>query len=67
MIHGSKADRSAPEVLEPMRRQLGVAHGVLDVLVIEMGLQRGILRSDARARQLAQTGRSRGRGVAGGG
>jgi hypothetical protein len=27
----SKADRSAPDVLEPMRRQLGVAHRVLDV------------------------------------
>src|SRR5262249_37316063 len=29
------ADRSAPEVLEPIRSQLGVAHGVLDVLVPE--------------------------------
>jgi len=35
---GSKADRSAPEILEPMRRQLGVAHSVLDVLVTEPGL-----------------------------
>src|SRR5262249_4490612 len=34
---GSKADRSAPEILEPMRRQLGVAHGVLNVLVTEPG------------------------------
>jgi len=29
-----------PEVLEPIRGQLGVAHGVLDVLVAEVGLQR---------------------------
>ena len=35
---GSKADRSAPEILEPMRRQLGVAYSVLDVLVTEPGL-----------------------------
>src|SRR5262249_41513384 len=31
---------STPEVLEPRRCQLGVAHGVLDVLVAEPGLQR---------------------------
>src|SRR5262245_59635286 len=31
---------SAPEVLEPARRQLGVAHGVLDILVTEVSLQR---------------------------
>jgi len=31
---------STPEILEPMRPQLGVAHGVLDVLVTEPGLQR---------------------------
>ena len=30
----------APEVLEPVRRQLGVAHRVLDVLVPEPCLQR---------------------------
>src|SRR2546425_1907083 len=30
---------STPEVLEPMRCQLGVAHSVLDVLVTEVGLQ----------------------------
>src|SRR5262249_33694262 len=35
---GAKPDRSAPEILEPMRRQVGVAHGVLDVLVSEPGL-----------------------------
>ena len=29
-----------PEVLEPARRQLGIAHGVLDVPVAEVGLQR---------------------------
>jgi hypothetical protein len=29
---------STPEVLEPMRRQLGVAHRVLDVLVTEPSL-----------------------------
>jgi hypothetical protein len=28
-----------PEVLEPIRRQLGVAHGVLDIAVAEIGLQ----------------------------
>src|SRR5262245_49985416 len=33
-------NRSAPEVLEPKRRQLGVAHRVLDVLVPEICLQR---------------------------
>jgi hypothetical protein len=38
MIDASIADRSAPEVLEPMRRQLGVAHRVLDVLVAEPSL-----------------------------
>src|ERR1700730_18441095 len=29
-----------PKVLEPVRRQLGVANGVLDVLVAQVGLQR---------------------------
>jgi hypothetical protein len=29
---------SAPEILEPIRRQLGVAHGMLDILVAEIGL-----------------------------
>jgi hypothetical protein len=29
-----------PEVLEPVRRQLGVAHSVLNLLVAEIGLQR---------------------------
>src|SRR5215471_3318898 len=32
--------RSAPEVLEPIRSQLGVTHRVLDVLVAEPCLQR---------------------------
>jgi hypothetical protein len=32
--------RSAPEILEAIRRKLGVAHGVLDVLVAEPSLQR---------------------------
>src|SRR5207248_6628342 len=39
-IDGSKAARTAPKVLEPMRRQLGVAHRVLDVFVAEPCLQR---------------------------
>jgi hypothetical protein len=30
----------SPEILEPIRRQLGVAHRVLDVLVPKIGLQR---------------------------
>ena len=30
----------APEILEPVRRKLGVAHGVLDVAMAEPGLQR---------------------------
>src|SRR5262245_7132829 len=34
------AEASAPEVLEPVRRQLRVAHRVLDVLVPEICLQR---------------------------
>src|SRR5262249_25631335 len=29
-----------PEVLEPIRRKFGVAHGVLDVAMAEPGLQR---------------------------
>jgi hypothetical protein len=29
----------SPEILEPRRRQLGITHGVLDVLVAEVGLQ----------------------------
>jgi hypothetical protein len=45
----SKADRSAPEVLEPMRCQLGVAHRMLDVLVTEVRLQRACVV--ARVRQ----------------
>jgi hypothetical protein len=32
-------NRLSPEVLEPVRRQLGVAHGVLDVFVAEPRLQ----------------------------
>src|SRR2546428_11101388 len=36
----SKGEASAPEVLEPVRCQLGVAHGVLDVLVPKPCLQR---------------------------
>jgi hypothetical protein len=28
-----------PEVLEPIRRQLGIAHRVLDVLMAQVGLQ----------------------------
>src|SRR5437764_13944478 len=32
--------RLPPEVLEPVRRQLGIAHRVLDVLVAEPRLQR---------------------------
>src|SRR5262249_44884585 len=33
-------DWSAPEVLEAVRRQLGIAHGMLNVLVPEIRLQR---------------------------
>jgi hypothetical protein len=40
MIDASIADQSAPEVLEPIRGQLGVPNGVLDVLVAEPSLQR---------------------------
>ena len=31
--------RSSPEVLEPLGRQLGMAHRVLDIAVAEVGLQ----------------------------
>src|SRR5262245_47527871 len=42
----SMAEASAPEVLESVRRQLGVAHRVLDVLVTKVRLQRaGIVAS----------------------
>jgi hypothetical protein len=34
------ANRLSPEVLKPIRRQLGVAHRVLDVFVAEPRLQR---------------------------
>ena len=38
---GLSSERSvAPEIFEPVRRQLGVAHRVLDVLVAEVGLHR---------------------------
>jgi hypothetical protein len=30
----------APKILEPLRRQLGVSNGVLDILVPEISLQR---------------------------
>jgi len=36
---GVRARSSAPEVFEPSRRQLGVAHRVLNVLVAEIGLK----------------------------
>src|SRR4029450_8773700 len=43
ILHRGGIDRclrwSAPEVLEPMRRKLGVAHRVLNVLVTEIRLQ----------------------------
>ena len=35
----SSIDTSTPKILEPIRRQLGVAHRVLDILVAEIGLQ----------------------------
>jgi hypothetical protein len=38
MIDASIADRSAPEVLEPIWCQLGVPNGMLDVFVAEPGL-----------------------------
>ena len=37
---GAQGKFSPPEVLKPIRCQLGVAHRVLDVLVPEPGLQR---------------------------
>src|SRR5215831_6026847 len=37
---GQRPRHLSPEVLEPIRRQLGIAHGVLNVLVPEPGLQR---------------------------
>src|SRR5262245_63923276 len=40
MLDASMAGASAPEILEPSGRQLGVAHRVLDVLVPEICLQR---------------------------
>jgi hypothetical protein len=36
----AQCQRLASEILEPMRRQLGIAHRVLNVLVAEPGLQR---------------------------
>ena len=36
----AKRIRSSPEVFEPARRQLGIAHGVLDIPVPEVSLQR---------------------------
>jgi hypothetical protein len=38
----------APEVLEPIRRQLGVPHRVLDVLMPEVGLQRTSIATGIR-------------------
>src|SRR5215831_2760366 len=38
--HAYRHERLSPEVLEPVRGQLGVAHRVLDVLMTEPGLQR---------------------------
>src|SRR5262249_51701662 len=43
-----------PEILEPFRRQLGVAHRVLDVLVAEVVLQRA--RIDTLIRELVSAG-----------
>ena len=46
----SSAASILPEILEPFRRQLGIAHRVLDVLVAEVVLQRA--RIDALVRSL---------------
>src|SRR5262249_1385283 len=46
----SSAPSIFPEILEAFRRQLGVPHRVLDVLVAEVVLQRA--RIDALVRQL---------------
>jgi hypothetical protein len=44
MLAGAMRARSnAPEVFEPGRGQLGVAHRVLDVLVPEIGQEGGIV------------------------
>ena len=44
-------NRLSPEVLEPVRRQLGVAHRVLNVLVAEPSLQRpGVVAGDVLPR-----------------
>jgi hypothetical protein len=48
--------QSAPEVLEAIRRQLRVAHRVLDILVPEVGLQ--------RSRVVALIGQRKAAGVA---
>jgi hypothetical protein len=45
--------RSSPKVLKPSRRQLGVAHGVLDLLVTQVGLQRPGIRPLVRQREAA--------------
>ncbi len=44
---------SSPEVLEPLGRQLGVAHGVLDISVAEIGLQRPRIVALAGQREAA--------------
>jgi hypothetical protein len=43
----------SPEILEPIRRQLRVAHGVLDVLVPEPSLQRPRIVPRIRQREPA--------------
>jgi hypothetical protein len=50
------AEASAPEVFEPMRRQLGVAHRVLDVLVTEIGLDKRGMGPEFRRTMRAQFG-----------
>jgi hypothetical protein len=42
-LRAMRARSNAPEVFEPGRGQLGVAHRVLDVLVPEIGLEGGIV------------------------
>ena len=44
---------TAPEILEPRRRKLGVAHRVLDVAVAEIGLQGARIVSLVRQRVAA--------------
>jgi hypothetical protein len=58
--HAYGHNRLSPEVLEPVRGQLGVAHRVLDVLVAEPRLQRPGVVAGIGKRVAARTPASRG-------